>query len=103
MTVHVVVYQLGVFSGVVEHMGAWADNAHVALDYIDEIGDFVDMCAAHETAKGEYAWIIGCGLKCVALVVQTHGAKLVAYKCLAVKPGALLLEHYGAAALHLDD
>lgn len=103
MTVHVVVYQLGVFSGVEEHMGAWADNAHVALDYIDEIGDFVDMCAAHETAKWKYAWVIGCGLKCVALVIQTHGAKLVAYKCLAVKTGALLLEHYGAAALHLDD
>ena len=75
----------------------------LGISSIYEIGDFVDMCAAHETAKGEYAWIIGCGLKCVALVIQTHGAKLVAYKCLAVKTGALLLEHYGAAALHLDD
>lgn len=103
MPIHVVVYQLGVFSGVVEHVWAWADNAHVAFEYIDEIGYFVNVGAAHETAKGEYAWVIGCGLESVALIVQTHGAKLVADKCLAIKPGALLLEHYGAAALHLDD
>ena len=45
---HVLVDELGVFLGVLEHVGARADDAHVAEQHVDELRELVEAGVAHD-------------------------------------------------------
>ena len=47
---HVLVDELGVFLGVLEHVGARADDAHVAEQHVDELRELVEAGVAHDLA-----------------------------------------------------
>lgn len=100
---HVVVDELVVHRGVHEHVRARADDAHVALEDVEELGQLVDVGAAHQVAERELAGVVLRGLQRVGILIDVHGAELVAIKLLSVHARALLEEEDGAGRLLLDD
>lgn len=103
VAIGIVAYQLGVFLGVIEHVWAWPDDAHVAFDDVYQIGQLVDVGAPHELAEAEQTRVVRGGLPCVALTVDAHGAKLVAHKGAPIEPCASLAEEDGPSTLPLDN
>ena len=92
-------FGLGLAIGfVVGHrVGARADHAHAALQYVDELGEFIQRGATQEGAQGRNADIVGAGLgHGVAVFANTHGAKLVHQDALPIEPVAVLAEHHRA-------
>ena len=93
---HVLVDELGVFLGVLEHVGARADDAHVAEQHVDELRELVEAGVAHDLAPAGDAGVALRGLQAVGLGVDLHAAELKAGELLAVESGALLAEEHGA-------
>lgn len=99
---HVLVYQLGVFLGMLQHVGAWTYHGHLPQENVDELGQFVDAGLAEEVAQPCLTGIVcGC-LYFVAVFVDTHGTELVAPELPAVFSTPLLLEEDGAGGGGLD-
>ena len=93
---HVLVDELGIFLGVLEHVGAGADNAHLAEQNVDELRKLVKAGVAHDLAPACDAGIALRGLQAVGLGVDFHAAELEAGELLTVESGALLAEEHGA-------
>ena len=100
---HVFVEQLAVHLRVFQHVWAWSHDAHVVLQHVPELRQLVDVALAHEVAKGELAWVVLGGLHLVGVLVDMHGAELIAHERASVHTGSCLLEEDGAGALALDD
>lgn len=102
MAHHVFVDEAGVFLGVLEHVGTGADHAHFAAEDVDELGQLVDVRAAHDFAYAGLAGVVFGGLQAVALGVDAHGAEFVAPELAAVAAAAFLLEEDGAGRTEFD-
>ena len=96
MADHVFVDKLGVLLGVLEHVGAGADDAHLAEKHVDELRKLVEAGVAHDLAPAGDARIALRGLEAVGLGVDLHAAELEAGELLAIESGALLAEEHGA-------
>ena len=86
-----------------KHVRTRTDNAHVALEHIEELWQLVDVGLAHEVAEGKLARVVLGGLYQVGIFVNMHGTELVAHELLAVHPRSCLLEEQRAGTLNLDD
>jgi len=103
MADHEIVYLLGVFFGMLHHVGTGAYNGHVAQKDIEELGYLVDVGPTHEVANLGLAGIFLGGLLLVGFFVLAHAAELVYPEFLAVKAVALLLENDGAFGSAFDE
>ena len=103
MAHHVLVDETGVLLGMGEHVGTRSDDGHVTAQDVPELGQLVDVHAAHEVAEGELAGVVLRGLQAVGIDVDMHGAELQAEEAPAAKACALLTEEDGAGTLELDD
>ena len=93
---------------------AWADDAHVAEEDVEELRELVDASFAEEAAHAGDARVVGhlkYGASHLVLVhkflfellgVDDHGAELVDLEDTAAQAGAFLLEEHGAFAVELD-
>lgn len=103
MTRHVFVDEFAVHLRMMEHMGAWANDAHVAFEHIDKLWQLVNIGLAHEFAKRKLAWVVLGGLNIVCIPVDVHGSELNALKGGAVKASSFLLEKDRTRALKFDN
>ena len=92
---HVFVDQVGVFLGVLEHVGAGAHDAHLPEQHVDELRELVDAGLAQYLAPLGHAGVVPRGLQAVGLGVDPHAAELQAGELPAVDAGALLAEKDG--------
>ena len=103
MAHHVLVDDFTIDLRVVQHVRTWTDDAHVTSEHIEELRELVDVGLAHEVAEGELPWVVLGGLRRVGILVDVHGAELIAIERLAVQTRASLLEEQRSWALQLDD
>ena len=99
---HVLVDEVGVLVGVLQHVGARTHDGHVAPEDVDELGQLVDAGLADELAHTRLARVVERGLQAVAVRIDPHGAELVAPEVVAVEPRAPLPEEDGAGRRELD-
>jgi hypothetical protein len=74
----------------------WADQAHVATQHVDQLGQLVEAGGAQPAAEAGDAGLVGAQVA-VGVAVVAHGAQLVEAKGLAVTSRAHLCEHDRAA------
>ena len=86
----------------VEHVRARADDGHVALEDIDELGEFVDGTAAEELSELEHAAVALFGLYRVRVGALVHRPELIAPELLSFIAGPFLLEEDRAGGGKLD-
>ena len=103
MAHHVLVDELAIHLRVEHHVRTGADNAHVALQHIEELRELIDIRLAHELAKRELAWVVLGGLQGVGLVVDMHRTELIAFERMSVETRTVLDKEQGTGTLHLDD
>ena len=103
MAHHVLVDEARVLLGMGEHVGTGADDGHVAAQDVPELGQLVDIHAAHEIAEGKLAGVVLRGLQAVGIDIDVHGAELQALEALAADARALLAEEDGTRTLKLDN
>lgn len=103
MAYHVVVYQLGVFFGMLNHVRTRAYQRHVAQEYVDELGEFVDVGLAHEISELRLARIVLGSLYLVGILVYLHAAKLEAPEFFSVDTVAFLFEENRSWRGNLDN
>jgi hypothetical protein len=60
------------------HMWPGAYNAHIAQQYIKELGQFVDVGIPEEFAQSGDPHIVFRGLPVMGLLIHDHGAELIA-------------------------
>ena len=84
---------------VAHELRPWPDDGHVALENVEEFGEFVEARGAEELAVGVQALVVGEQVAARVLLVG-HGAELDEPKDFLVQPGARL--HKEGVALHLD-
>ena len=84
----------GVKTGVVYHMRARANYAHIAKQHIEKLRGFVDMGDAEYFAYCGNALIVYRYLPYIGLIVHEHGAELKAVKFYPFVSGTLLNEKY---------
>src|ERR687897_3579460 len=94
--------------------GPWADQAHLPLEDVNELGRFVYAPAAQETPHpghaGIFLYLEGRSLYLVEILevglayfrVPLHGAKHVTDEDLLVGPDALLSEEHGSRGVEPD-
>jgi hypothetical protein len=100
---HVAGDELAVELVVGDGVGAGADDAHAALEDVDELRQFVQGGLAQEGADGGEAAVALPGLgDVVAVLAHGHGAELVDDDFLALQTVAALAEDDGAARGELD-
>ena len=99
---HVLVDESAIILGVFEHVGARADDGHVAFEHVDELRELVEARAAHEVAEACLARIILGGLQGVGLSVDLHGAEFPAEEVASHVARSRLLEEYRAGRTDLD-
>src|SRR5690606_32715595 len=80
-----------------ERMRPWTDQRHVALEHVDELGQFVDRGPAEEAADGSNAGIIANRLHHARDVaaIDIHGAEFKYADRLAVQSLTRLAEENG--------
>lgn len=93
---HVFVDQVGVFLGVLEHVGAGSHDAHLPEQHVDELRELVDAGLAQYLAPPGHAGVVPRGLQAVGLGVDLHAAELQAGELPAVDACALLAEEHGS-------
>ena len=95
-------YQLGIFLGVLDHVRTGTHEGHIAQEYVDELGDFVDARLAKEVSDFGGAAIVLGSLDEVRFIVLLHAAEFVDVEFLAMLAGPFLLEDDGASSGSLD-
>lgn len=103
MPCHITVDKSGIFLCVHQHVRPWAHQTHVALEYVEELRELVDVRTPHDVAEAELARVVLGGLQPVGILVHVHRAELQAVKLPPVQSVALLFEDDGAGALQFDD
>ena len=86
-------------------LGPRADDAHVALEDVDELGQLIQTAFSDNAADGRDARVILAGgeaCDAVLLGVDTHGTELDDLEYLSVYRESLLLIEHGAAVIDLD-
>ena len=102
MANHIFVHQLRIFLGMLEHVRARPYNRHFAAQHVDELRCFIKVTTTKKIAKRELTRVmLGC-LKSVCLIIDVHGAELVARKFLATYARSLLLEKHRSGTRQLD-
>lgn len=102
---HVALDEFAVLLVVRDRMGTRADDAHAALQDVDELGQLVERGFADERAERGNAAIATARLPdAVAVLANPHGAEFVDHDFLPVEPVATLLENdrAGRGELHAD-
>ena len=100
---HVALDQVAVHLVVRHGVGARADDAHAALQHVDELGQFVQRVLAQEGADAGDPGIALLRLADLfAVFAHAHGAELVDQDLLAVEPVAALLEYHRPGRIQLD-
>ena len=84
---------------VAHELGPGPDYGHVALEDVEEFGQFVEAGGAQELAVGVQAYVVGEQVA-VDILFVGHGAELDEFENLFVKAGARLRKE--GVALHLD-
>lgn len=102
VTVHVVGHLIGIFFGVPEHVGTWANDGHVANQDVPELGDLIEVALAEELSEPGDAFVSPDCLTEVGTGIETHGAELVTDEFSSIAPGASLTKEHGTAGGHLD-
>jgi len=103
MACHVFVDEFAVYLRMMEHVGAWADDAHVTFEHIDKLWQLVNIGLAHEIAKRELARVVLGGLNIVGVLIDMHRAELDTLKGGAIDACSFLFEKDGTGTLNLDD
>lgn len=94
---HVALDELAVLLVVRYGVRAGADDAHAALEHVDELGEFVQRGSAQDGANTGDAGIVAGGLTDDgAIVGGGHGAEFVDVDFLPIKPVTTLAEDDGA-------
>ena len=99
---HVLLDDVGVLFGVLQHVGTRTDDGHVAAEDVDELGQLVDAGLADELAYPRLAGIMERGLQAVGIGIDPHGTELVAPELTAVEPRTLLPEEDRTGRRELD-
>jgi len=102
VTVHVVGHLIGIFFGVPEHVGTWANDGHVANQDVPELGDLIEVALAEELPEPGDAFVSPDCLTEVGTGVETHGAELVTDEFSSIATGASLTEEHGTSGGTLD-
>ena len=77
-----------------QHVRARAHYAHVAQQYVDELGQLVYVGLAHDVSPAGLAGVVLGGLQGVGLGVHLHGAELDAVEFLVVQSVPFLAEEH---------
>lgn len=72
MTHHVFLDEFAVYLRMMEHVGAWLNDAHVAFEHIDKLWQLVNIGLAHEIAKRKLARVVLGGLNIVGILIDVH-------------------------------
>ena len=86
----------------VKHVWAWTHDAHVALQYVEELWKLVDIGLAHKVAKGKLTWVVLGSLRLVSIFVHVHGTELQTVEDFAIQTRSCLLEEDWARTLNLN-
>jgi len=79
------------------------DKGHVAFEYIDQLGQFVDAEFTKETTDVRDAWIaIVAGRKAIGIDVGSHGSEFIERKNLSFQSNAILPEDGWAGRFYSD-
>lgn len=100
---HVFVDQVGVFLGMLDHVGPRAHHAHLSEQHVDELRELVDAGVAQYLTPAGDACVVARGLEAVGLGIDLHAAELQAGELLAVESRALLAEEHGPRHGDLGD
>ena len=84
-------------------MRTGAHNAHLSEQYVDELGELVDVGLAHYIAPLGLSRVVLRCLERVSLVVHLHASELKAIEFLAVYAAAQLLEENRTGHCELGD
>ncbi len=87
----------------VKHVWAWTHDAHVALQYVEELWKLVDIGLAHKVAKGKLAWVVLGSLCLVGIFVHVHGTELQTVEDVAIQTRSCLFEEDSGRTLNLDE
>ena len=75
-----------------DHVRAWAYDAHIAQKDIDKLWEFVDIGFAHDVAPLGLTRVILCCLYLIGISIYTHGTELETGKLIAIDTITLLSE-----------
>ena len=103
MANHVLVYDLTVLLGMLQHVRARAHNGHIVPEDVDELRKLIDTGSSEEVAPLGFTRVILGSLDEVGLVVHLHAAELEAGKLFPVVTATLLLEEHRARHGNLGD
>ena len=103
MAHHVLVDNLTVFLGMLQHVWTGTHNGHVVPKHVDELREFINAGLAQEITPLGLTRIILGGLNQVGLVIDLHAAELQTGELFAVVTTAFLLEEYRARHGNLGD
>ena len=99
---HVLVDDLAILLGVCQHVRAWSYDAHVALEHVEELREFIDVGLSYEITEGEFTRVVLGGLYLVGVLVDMHRPEFIASERFAIESRPLLLEEDGAWTLPFD-
>ena len=85
-------------------LGPGAHNAHIALDDIENLGQFIDTGGPNDSANlGDSGVVICCGDRLTFFFrIHDHTSEFEDIKFLSIPGSTFLLEENGAAVFHLD-
>lgn len=97
----VISYNTGEFTGIFQHMGPGADDAHMSQENIDELGQFIEACMPQETADAGDPRIVPAGHAGIGSIVHIHGTELITPKSLSQEAHPFLPEEDRAPGIQL--
>ena len=103
MAHHVLVDDLAIFLGMLQHVRTGTHNRHVVPKHVDELRELIDTGLAQEIAPLGLTRVILGGLNQVGLVVHLHAAELQASELFTVVTAAFLFEEYRTRHGNLGD
>lgn len=92
MTNHKLVYQIGIFLRMFQHVRTGTYNGHIPLQHIDELWQFIHTSLPHYLSDTCFTRIIFRSLKSITLRINLHRTKLVTPEFTTILTTAFLLE-----------
>ena len=92
VTNHKLIYQIGIFLRMLQHVWTGTYNGHITLQHIDELRQFVHTSLPHNLSDTCFTRIVFRGLKGITLRINLHRTKLVTPEFTTILTTAFLFE-----------
>ena len=92
MTNHKLVYQIGIFLRMLQHVWTGTYNRHITLQHIDELWQFIYTSLPHNLSDTCFTRIVCRGLESITLRINLHRTELVTPEFTTILTTAFLLE-----------